>query len=56
MNKVNLIKKLFGKQEKSCCTVKIEEVKDVKETKEVKEIKNGTDSCCNDKIEEVPST
>lgn len=53
MNKVNLIKKLFGKQEKSCCTVKIEEVKEVKE---VKEIKDGTDSCCNDKIEEVPST
>lgn len=47
---MNLIKKLFGKQEKSCCTVKIEEVK------EVKEIKNGTDSCCNDKIEEVQST
>lgn len=50
---MNLIKKLFGKQEKSCCTVKIEEVKEVKE---VKEIKDGTDSCCNDKIEEVPST
>lgn len=53
MNKVNLIKKLFGKQEKSCCTVKIEEVKEVKE---IKEVKDGTDSCCNDKIEEVPST
>jgi hypothetical protein len=44
---VNLLKKLFGKQEETCCTVKIEEVK---------ETKDGTDSCCNVKIVEVEHT